>query len=91
MLSYEDVVGLCHLTEDEIRAIADHEHIPDIVAAELGNYLVQSEDGVIKVRRMIIDDMADATRRGDREALLKYKAVLLHFIETHPPGSASGR
>lgn len=88
MLSYEDVLGLCRLCDEEVRAIADHEHIPDIVAAELGNYLVQTEDGVMKVRRMIIDDMADATRRGDRDALLKYKAVLLHFIETHPPGSA---
>ena len=89
MLTYEDVVGLCKLTDEEVRAIADHEHIPDIVAAELGHYLVETEDGAKKIRRMIVDDMADASRRGDKDALLKYKAVLLHFIETHPPDAAA--
>jgi hypothetical protein len=29
------------LTEEEIAAIAEHEHLPMIVAAELGNYLIR--------------------------------------------------
>ena len=33
MLSYEDCVGLSELTEEEIRAISEHEHIPEVVAA----------------------------------------------------------
>jgi len=84
MLTYQDVVGLCELTEDEIAAIAKHEHIPRIVAAELGNYLVHSDEGIRLLRRMIVDDMNEAARLRDLEGVLKYKAILLHFIETHP-------
>jgi hypothetical protein len=32
VLTFEDCLGLCALDEDEIRAIAEHEHIPEIVA-----------------------------------------------------------
>lgn len=45
MLSLEDCIALSGLTEDEILAIAQHEHIPEIAAAELGNYLSRSADG----------------------------------------------
>ena len=45
MLTYEDCVGMCELTAEEIRAISEHEHIPEIVAAELGAYLVKTPEG----------------------------------------------
>lgn len=37
MLSYQDCLAFCGLEEEEIAAIAQHEHIPIIVAAELGH------------------------------------------------------
>ncbi|MEM9684989.1 MAG: hypothetical protein AAF942_17080, partial [Pseudomonadota bacterium] len=60
MLTLKDVIGLCDLTEDEVRAIAEHEHLPDVVAAELGNYLVHSEGGIPHIKRMIVDDIEAA-------------------------------
>ncbi|HNX49668.1 MAG TPA: hypothetical protein PKL08_05860 [Thermoanaerobaculaceae bacterium] len=36
MLTYEDCVGLTDLEEEEIEAISQHEHVPEMVAAELG-------------------------------------------------------
>ena len=84
MLTYEDVIGLCDLTDDEVRAIAQHEHIPDIVAAELGNYLVHTEDGLARLKMMIVDDIAEAKRTNNHRDLMRYKAVLLHFTENHP-------
>ena len=36
MLSYSDCVGLSELTPEEIAVIAQHEHLPDIVALEIG-------------------------------------------------------
>jgi hypothetical protein len=36
MLSYSDCVGLSELTPEEIAVIAQHEHLPDIVALEMG-------------------------------------------------------
>tara|TARA_R110002072_G_scaffold5487_5_gene35103 strand:+ start:1484 stop:1768 length:285 start_codon:yes stop_codon:yes gene_type:complete len=84
MLSYQDCVGLCELSEDEIRAIAEHEHLPEVVALELGQYLVQSEDGQRQIRRMILDDIAAAEAAGHDADALRLKATMKHFIDTHP-------
>ena len=84
MLTYEDCIGLCELTEEEIRAISEHEHIPEIVAAELGAYLVRTPEGERKIRRIILDDIRAAEARGDLARGLELKAVLHHFLETHP-------
>ena len=65
MLTFDDCVALCELTEEEIAAIAEHEHLPMIVAAELGNYLIQAPDGALRVKRIILDDMLVADRAGD--------------------------
>jgi hypothetical protein len=36
-----DCLELCELSEEEVRAIAEHEHIPEVVALELGDYLIR--------------------------------------------------
>ena len=90
MLTFEDCIALTDLTEDEIAAIAEHEHLPAIVAAELGSYLVHDSEGCPAIRRMILDDIAAALTRGDTRHALALKLVLKHFVETHPKaGSAT--
>jgi hypothetical protein len=84
MLTYEDCIGLSDLTEEEVEAIAEHEHIPEIVAAELGSYLVHTDDGVPKIRRIILEDIESAEKKGDAEHVLTLKLVLKHFVDTHP-------
>ncbi|OGA15631.1 MAG: hypothetical protein A3I63_07725 [Betaproteobacteria bacterium RIFCSPLOWO2_02_FULL_66_14] len=84
MLTLEDCIGLCGLSEDEILAIAGHEHIPEIAAVELGNYLVTTPDGEVCIRGMIRDDITDATARGNRERALALKLVLRSYILNHP-------
>ena len=84
MLTLEDCIALCDLTEEEVAAIAEHEHIPMMVAAELGNYLVHSPEGVPMIRRFIVDDIKSAASRGDVKHVTLLKLVLWHFIQTHP-------
>ena len=84
MLSYQDCLAFCELDEDEIAAIAEHEHLPMIVAAELGSYLCHQPDGTPMIKRMILDDIADAKASGDQARGLKLKMVLRHFVQTHP-------
>lgn len=84
MLSYEDCVAFSKLTPEEIEAIAEHEHIPQIVAAEYGNYLMSCPDGTKRVRRIILDDIAAAQKRGDGVHAIALKLVLAKFIEEHP-------
>ncbi len=84
MLTYEHCVGLSELTEAEIRAISEHEHIPEIVAAELGAYLVTTPEGEKRIRRIILDDIRQAESREDMKRALELKAVVHHFMAHHP-------
>ena len=84
MLSREDCLALCDLTEEEVLAIAQHEHVPEIVAAELGNYLVHAPDGELCIKSIIRDDLAEARTCGDRARELALLLVLHNFILQHP-------
>ena len=91
MLSLEDCIALSALTEDEVAAIAEHEHLPMMVATELGNYLVQTPDGSRYIRRMIKDDIKAAEARGDLAHSLALKLVLHHYICCHPECAGTAR
>ena len=84
MLTYEDCVGLSDLTEEEIAAIAEHEHIPRMAALELGSYLVHTDAGIPMLRKMILDDIAHAESTDHVEHALKLRLVLRHFVRSHP-------
>jgi hypothetical protein len=84
MLTLDDCLAFCELSEEEIAAIADHEHLPMIVAAELGNHLIQGPGGALRVKRIILDDLATAGRVGDRGRAVMLKLVLRRFVERHP-------
>lgn len=83
MLTIEDCIALSELTEEEIEAIAVHEHIPEIVAAELGNYLVHTPEGVPRIKAIICDDIEAARAHGDQARVVRLKLVLRHFVESH--------
>ena len=84
MLTLEDCLALCELTRDEVDAIARHEHIPEMAAAEVGNYLVHLPGGEMRIKAIIRDDMARARAAGDRERELAFKLVLRDFVLRHP-------
>ena len=84
MLSLEDCLALCDLSEEEVLAIAEHEHIPEIAAAELGNYLVQTPEGEMRLKAILRDDIAQARSRGDRTHELALKLLLHNYVLGHP-------
>ena len=87
MLTIQDCIELSGLTEEEILAIAEHEHIPEMIAVELGNYLVQTPEGEKRIRAMIVEDMQAARARGDTRHVLELKLCLRHYLEHHTGAS----
>jgi hypothetical protein len=81
MLTLEDCIALSDLTSEEIDAIAEHEHLPETIAAELGCYLVHRPDGREVIRLMICADIAAARSRGDLRHSAELDAVLRYFVE----------
>jgi len=84
MLNLQDIIGMCDCTEEEIAAVAMHEHVPDAVASELANYIIHGEDGIPKLRRIIKDDIEEAKSKGHDEQAAHLREVLKHFIANHP-------
>jgi hypothetical protein len=84
MLTFEDCLAHCGLSRAEIDAVAEHEHVPAIAAAAMAAYLCQNEAGERCIRRFILEDIADAERRGDNTHAVVLKSALRHFVATHP-------
>lgn len=84
MLTLHDCMALCELTEDEVQAIARHEHLSQIAAIELGDYLARSPAGELCIKDMMRDDIRAAEACGERERSAALKLVLRGFILKHP-------
>ncbi len=83
MLTLQDCIELSELSEDEILAIAEHEHIPEMLAVEMGNYLVHSPSGEKRIKRMIVDDIDHAKEHGNLQHVAMLKRVLKHYVAEH--------
>jgi hypothetical protein len=84
MICLEDCIALCGLSEEEILAIAEHEHIPEIAAAALADYLLRQEHGAETIRDMLRDDIRSALARHDRKHARELFMALRHFLSSHP-------
>lgn len=85
MISLTDCIALCGLDEAEVRALAEHEHLPDIAAAALGAYLLHLPKGTDQVQQMIEEDIRNAIERGDRAHARDLFMALRHFLKEHQP------
>lgn len=84
MISLEDVTAMCELSAEEIAAIAEHEHIAELSAAALGEYLLHQARGPRAIRDMIRDDIRAAISAGEAGHARQLVAALNHFLLLHP-------
>lgn len=84
MLSIQDVIDYCDLERGEIEAIAEHEHIPMCIAAELSEALLASPDGVFRLHTMIIENMQQALDARHYEHVRDLAKTYEHLQRTHP-------
>ena len=90
MITLEDCIALCGLTEQEVQAIGEHEHVPAIVAAAMASYLLKEPHGEKKIRDMIRDDIREALKRDDRihaRELLMTLGIFWTFTPLPSPAS----
>jgi hypothetical protein len=84
VITLEDCIGLCGLTEEEVLAVAEHERLPEVAATALAQYLLSRERGSAVIRDMIVDDVRQAQSSGNKEHVLTLLHVLHHFLKSHP-------
>lgn len=88
MITIEDCIGMSDLTREEIDAIAEHEHLTEIAAVSLADYMMHLPHGAERVREMIEDDIRAALARGSEGHAKELLAALRHFLATHPEARA---
>ncbi|MCK6413359.1 MAG: hypothetical protein L6Q55_13215 [Azonexus sp.] len=84
MLSIQDVLDYCDLDRGEIEAIAEHEHIPLTIAAEMGESLLGTPEGVCRVHAMIIENMQHALDTGQYGRAQELVGIYEHLQRCHP-------
>jgi hypothetical protein len=53
MISLEDCIAICGLDADQVAAIAEHEHISEMAAAALANYVLKQAGGPERLRAIV--------------------------------------
>lgn len=86
MITREDCIAFAGLTQDEVDAVAEHEHVGDIQAAALANILLHREKGADAIRRMMVDDIREALAAGRPAHAAQIVGALRHFLHEHPEG-----
>jgi len=69
---------------DEVAAISEHEHLPNIAAAALAAYLLKQAGGPERIRQMMIEDIHKALDEGHIRHGAELFMALRHFLEHHP-------
>ncbi len=84
MINENDILDMTCLTREQIAAIAEHEHIDEVSAAELGEYLMHIHHGPQKVQQMICEDIAEALHADDLPRARSLYKALKGFLADHP-------
>lgn len=83
MLTLTDCVHFSELTAAEIDAIAEHEHIDDVIACELGQFLVHSPHGCRLILKYMVDDIEQAELHHDFARSQHLHRVINQFAAQH--------
>lgn len=84
MLTLQDCLDFCQLTEAEVDTIARHEHLPEIVAAARDTYLLLSDKGINLIKCYMLEDIEDAELHGLPEKARHLRWMVAHFSAAHP-------
>ncbi len=84
MLTLQDCLDYCDLTEDEAELFAEHEHIPTEIAGPLVCGLVQTDEGVKLICECLSDLVSDAMTQGALDRAEHVLHVYAEFRSTHP-------
>jgi len=84
MITLDDIEDMTCLTREEIDAVAEHEHLPEVSASLLAEYTMHQPHGPQKVQQMICEDVREALHRGDLAHARELYVVLHKFLSDHP-------
>jgi len=83
MLTLQDCIGFSGLTPDQLEAIADHEHLDMIIAAEWAESTLERTDGEELVEHMLAEEVDYCQSHHKADRLRRYQSGLAEFHKQH--------
>jgi hypothetical protein len=83
MLTLQDCIGFSGLTADQLEAIADHENLDMIIAAEWAEAVLDRPEGEDMVERMLAEEVAFCESHHKEDRLIRFQAGLDDFHKHH--------
>lgn len=84
MLTLQDCIGFSGLTPEQLEAVADHEHLDMIIAAEWAETMLDKPNGADIVEHVLSDEVDYCETHGNRSRHDRYQACLDEFHKQHP-------
>lgn len=84
MLTLQDCLDMCDLSEDMVETVAEHQHLPPIVAAELAACLASAPGGLEVLRSFLVEGIERSRRCGDAVRAERLRQCLCEFERSHP-------
>lgn len=84
MITLDDIEDMTCLTRDQITAVADHEHLAELSAALMAEYLMQQHNGPQAVQQMICEDIQAALHESEIDRARALFGTLRQFVLDHP-------
>ncbi|HMB78406.1 MAG TPA: hypothetical protein VKN76_18585 [Kiloniellaceae bacterium] len=90
MLTYRDCLDMAAVSEAECAAIAEHEHIPAMLALEKGEQLMATAAGRKRLQAMILEAIENAQDHSRCASCALFSRTLHDFIQRWTPPEAAG-
>ncbi len=84
MISLEECIDMCGLSGDEVEVIAEQEHVPVLVAAELAYTLLQSSRGLYRLHHIFRERLAALAAQRERGKEKEVAALYAGFRARYP-------
>jgi hypothetical protein len=84
MLTLNDCIAFSGLSDEQLEAIARHEHLSMMLAAEMAEEMVACRSGCARLAAMLIEEAREAARAGDCRRAAQVRHALHEFLADHP-------
>lgn len=79
MLTINDCIAFSGLTPEQLEAVADHQRLPTVLAAEWAETVLERQEGWQLVEAVLLEEAALACCRGDPACADRYRQGLEEF------------
>lgn len=84
MLSLQECLDFCPLSDEEIAIVAAHLGVPEMTAAARAGVLMASPKGIFTIKQWMLEELDRAAVAGDLARERQLRSVYTRFNAAHP-------